>query len=56
MHALITLSGKKYALNQRRVDMRTCILHTLTNISREPIDYCTKSALTGLNGVHLIFG
>ena len=33
--------------------MRMCILHAFKNISHEPIDYNTKSALTaaGLNGV-----
>ena len=52
MHALITLSGKKYALNQRRADAHTCILHTFKNISREPVDYYTKLALTRLNAVY----
>ena len=39
-------------LGQRRVDTCTCILHTFKNISCEPIDYSTRLALTGLNGVH----
>ena len=29
----------------------TCILYTFKNISCEPINYSTKSALMGLNGV-----
>ena len=35
--------------------MRTGIIQTFKNISHESIDYSTKPALIGLNGVDYIF-
>ena len=48
---LRTLKVQHMTYTQRRVATCTCILHAFKNITREPIDYSTKSALTGLNGV-----
>ena len=45
---VVQLLKCQYAQKQRRADIRMCILHTFNNISREPIDYSTKSALMGL--------
>ena len=44
--------------NQRRLDMHTCTMHTLKDISHEPIGYSynTKSALIGFEGARHTFG
>ena len=36
--------------------MHTCAMHTFKNVSREPIDYNTKSALIGFEWAHYTFG
>ena len=36
--------------------MRTCMVHSFKNISRESIGYSTKSALTGLNIIYHVAG